>query len=113
MRFLILSFAALASMASAIAEPSGDMEVTVSGASRRTVFLATPAIGATTAMPVLHICYDATATGSYRPEILSVHLGEEFVLLGPDECAFVAGKKVEVAVWKGDGTIRASVALVR
>ena len=89
------------------------MGVTVSGLTRRTVFLASPAMGDAVAMPVLRICYDAAATGAPRPETLSVHLGEAVELLGPDECGLFAGEKVELAVWKGDGTIRASVTLLR
>ena len=59
MRSLILSATALAVSLPVPAEPSDMMGVTVSGLTRRTVFLASPATGDAVAMPVLRICNDA------------------------------------------------------
>lgn len=86
------------------------MMVTVSDYQRETVFLSSPASGET-ALPVFRICYDSAVHAA--PQSLSVHVGERYQLLSPGGCRFFSGDRIDLAVWKADGTIRASVTLLR
>lgn len=105
-------FSAIALMGAPAAGSPYEMEVLVSGLERETVFLAAPGMAEAGSLPVLRICYLRAAT-SPAPEILSVHIGDRSQLLAPGECSFFAGGQIDIAVWKGDGAIRASVTLLR
>ncbi|ABI75389.1 hypothetical protein HNE_2277 [Hyphomonas neptunium ATCC 15444] len=89
-----------------------EMELYVSGYDRETVFLAAPGLADAGPLPVFRICYDSAAT-SPAPQILSVHVGERRQMLTRGKCSFFAGDDIELAVWKADGSIRASVTLLR
>ena len=79
---------------------------------KRTLFLADEQAAAAGMLPVLRICYQA-ASSSPSAEYMSVHLGERRQLLRRGECSFFTGGHVEAAVWKGDGSLRASMTLLR
>lgn len=102
---------AIAWMASSISSPYA-LEFHLRGNTTRTVFMASPGMAAAGSLPVLRICYERSAS-SPAPASLGVILGERHQLLSPGECSFFSAEQVDLAVWKGDGTLRASVTLQR
>lgn len=105
-------FSAIALMGAPAAVSPHEMEVVVSGLERETVFLAAPGMAEAGSLPVLRICYHSAETEP-APEILSVHIGDRSQLLAPGKCSFFAGDQIDLANWKGEGTILATVTLLR
>lgn len=103
--------AALPASASPGANPY-DLTFSLDRNTKRTLFLADGQAAAAGALPVLRICYQS-ASSSPGAEYMSVHLGERHQLLRRGECSFFTGGHIEAAVWKGDGSLRASVTLLR
>jgi hypothetical protein len=107
---LLSAIALMASPASA--DSPYEMEIYVREKVSETVFLAAPEMAAAGTLPVFRICYRSGAS-TPAPEILSVHIGARTQLLPPGRCGFFAGDQIDLAVWKGVGTLRASVTLLR
>lgn len=106
-------FSAIALMGTPSAAASAyEMEIYVRDNTRETVFLAAPGMSDAGTLPVFRICYHSAAS-SPAPETLSVHIGERHQLLSRGRCGFFAGDQIDLAVWKGDGTVRTSVTLLR
>lgn len=106
-------FSALALMASPASGASAyEMEIYVRDKTSETVFLAPPEMVAAGTLPVFRICYRSGAS-TPAPETLSVHIGARVQLLSPGKCSFFAGDQIDLAVWKGEGTLRATVTLLR
>lgn len=111
---LISAIALMASPASA-ANPY-ETEVYVRDKTRETVFLAPPEMASAGTLPVFRICFANAYTNggnSPLPETLSVHTGPKTQLLSRGECRFFAGDQIDLANWKGEGTILATVTLLR
>ena len=89
-----------------------EMEIYVRDKTRETVFLAAPGMADAGTLPVFRICYHSPASAP-NPETLSVHIDDRHQLLSRGRCGFFAGDQIDLAVWKGDGTVRASVTLLR
>lgn len=107
---LLSAIALMASPASAAS--AYEMEIYVRDKTSETVFMAPPGLADAGAFPVFRICYKNAATIP-TPETLSVHIGDRKQLLPPGRCGFFAGDQIDLAVWKGEGTVRASVTLLR
>lgn len=106
-------FSAIALLAAPAAAASAyEMEIHVRDKARETVFLAPQSATAGSPLPVFRICYHTQATLP-PPETLSVHVGDQHQLLGRGRCSFFSGDRIDLSVWKGDGTIRATVTLLR
>ena len=111
---LLSAIALMASPASA-ASPY-EAEVYVRDKTRETVFLAPPEMASAGTLPVFRICFSnayPSASGFPAPETLSVHTGPRTQLLSRGQCRFFAGDQIELANWKGEGTILATVTLLR
>ena len=89
-----------------------DLTFSLDRNTKRTLFLADDQAAASGMLPVLRICY-REASSSPNAEYMSVHLGERHQLLRRGECSFFSGGHIEASVWKADGSLRASVTLLR
>lgn len=110
-------FSAIALMASpASAASPYEAEIYVRDKTRETVFLAPPEMASAGTLPVFRICFGnayTSASGYPAPETLSVHTGPRTQLLSRGQCRFFAGDQIELANWKGEGSIVATVTLLR
>ncbi len=102
----------MALMGTSGAASAYEMDVYVRSNDRETVFLAPPEMAEGGTLPVFRICYRNQSTLP-PPETLSVHIGNRHQLLSRGRCSFFAGNQIDLAVWKGDGAILASVTLLR
>jgi hypothetical protein len=108
---------ALFSAIALMGTPSGaasayEMEIYVRDKVSETVFMAPPGLTDAGTLPVFRICYRSPASIP-NPETLSVHIGARRQLLSRGRCGFFAGDQIDLAVWEGEGTIRATVTLLR
>ncbi|WP_213271507.1 hypothetical protein [Hyphomonas sp.] len=108
---------ALFSAITLMGAPSGaasayEMEIYVRDKVSETVFMAPPGLTDAGTLPVFRICYHSAAS-TPNPETLSVQIGARKQLLSRGRCGFFAGDQIDLAVWKGEGTVRASVTLLR
>lgn len=111
---LLSSLALMASPASAAS--AYEAEVYVRDKTTETVFLAPPGMTDAGTLPVFRICFGKAypnASGYPAPETLSVHTGPRTQLLSRGQCRFFAGDQIDLANWKGEGTILATVTLLR
>ncbi|MFN3609760.1 MAG: hypothetical protein ACK4Y9_11905 [Hyphomonas sp.] len=106
-------FSLMALMGTPAATSPYDMQIYVRDKATETVFLAPPGSAAAGALPVFRICYHSAAS-TPAPDLLSVHIGSERrQLLSQGKCSFFAGDQIDLAVWRADGTVRASVTMLR
>lgn len=89
-----------------------EMDLYVRDNQRETVFMAPAGVATAGTLPVFRICYQSAAS-SPAPETLSVEIADRRQLLTRGKCGFFAGDQIDLAVWKGDGTIRSTVTLLR
>lgn len=101
-------FSAIALMASPAASDY-KLDFYIKDQASRTVFMASPGASA---LPVLRICYDRPAS-SPTPPALRVNAAGLHQHLGPGDCSFFSGEKIDLTVVSGQGTIRAMVTLLR
>lgn len=111
---LLSAIALMASPASA--DSPYEAEVYVRDKTTETVFLAPPGMTDAGTLPVFRICFGnayPNTSGYPAPETLSVHTGPRTQLLSRGQCRFFAGDQIDLANWKGEGTILATVTLLR
>lgn len=110
---LFATLATLLMAAPATADSPEDNTLQLSGNGRKTAFMAGRLAAQDGAMPVLRICYESSPATQAPPKAISVHIEDEYELLGLGECSFFSGRRVEVAVWDGSGPATARVTLLR
>ncbi|PKP82340.1 MAG: hypothetical protein CVT79_05265 [Alphaproteobacteria bacterium HGW-Alphaproteobacteria-18] len=89
-----------------------DMDIYVRDKARETVFMASPGMADAGALPVFRICYRSAAS-TPAPDALNVHIGTRTQRLTQGRCSFFAGDQIDLALGNGEGTVRASITLLR